>query len=187
MKPQCQPSPAGKGKPEGFPPRQGHRPSAAISAGFLPSLPARRQLRLLWKLAHPPTGGCQLRFPAELRSRRQWGHPGVKMGFPGDIQPPANHTVCLEILGAPRAEGQGSPPNLSAAPNTDSLLGTGRTQGRSAHPAKAQRPPYGCIRACSLQTAPTVSLLKLVCPQAEARARSHHRSVGSKAGVHRVA
>lgn len=38
----------------------------------------------------------------------------MKMGFPGDIPPPANHSVYLGILGGGRleAEGQGSPQTL---------------------------------------------------------------------------
>lgn len=42
----------------------------------------------------------------------------MKMGFPGDIPPPANHSVYLEILEGGegeylQAEGKGSPPTLA--------------------------------------------------------------------------
>lgn len=61
-----------------------------------------------WKLAHPPTGG----LPALISSKDKkqaavGGHPSMKMGFPGDAQTPANHTVYPGILRVPGDPGAG--------------------------------------------------------------------------------
>lgn len=138
-------------KSEVFPARSqgctvGDLPSSSCWLSSFPPA-ARRQLRVAMETGCPPTRGCQLRFPAELRSRRLRGHPGVEMGLPGDIRPPANHAVWLGIQGPPGDAGLGKPPNLSTAPRDWSLEHSGELgpllslhlelQGPRSEPASA--------------------------------------------------
>lgn len=102
---------------------------------LLPSPPAARwQLRVAMETGCPPTGGCQLRFPAELRSRRRRGHPGVEMGLPGDIQPPANHTPVWESRGRLETEGWGSPQTPALLQEETDPWDIQRTRGLSCPP-----------------------------------------------------
>lgn len=79
-----------------------------------------------WKPAHPPTGG--LPAPISCKDKKQaavGGHPSMKMGFPGDAQTPANHTVYPGIPRVPGDPGPGKPPSPSSAPRGEPLEHTG--------------------------------------------------------------
>lgn len=59
------------------------------------------------------------------------------MGFPGDTLPPANHSVCLGILGVPGGWGPGKPPSRGAALSRDWPLERSEISGPLLPPAKA--------------------------------------------------
>lgn len=73
-----------------------------LLAFFLAFQARRRQLRVALETGSVlPQEAASLISCGVKKQAAAGGHPGVKMGFPGDIPPPANHGVYLGILGVP--------------------------------------------------------------------------------------
>lgn len=122
------------------------RPSAAISATFfLPFQPRGGNWGLPWKRAHPPTGGLPALISCEDKKKAAvGGHPSMNMGFPGDTQTPANHTVYLGILRVPGDPGPGKPPSPSPAPRDEPLEHPGSGYSLSFQ-LKIKGPHHRCV------------------------------------------